>query len=134
MRIVKEKRNRPLGVSLVLLLFLLSVVVAGAGLSGRGGIFPEAAVGVTPSRAAVLGETMTACVSTKQRAEGKILLDVPYISQEGTLPTGCEIVSSAMLLRYYGIDTTAEELAFRIPRRKVQWEGVIPRSRKISRG
>lgn len=31
-------------------------------------------------------------------------LEVPYISQEGVLPTGCELVSALMLLRYYGCD------------------------------
>ncbi|MCI9414603.1 MAG: C39 family peptidase [Clostridiales bacterium] len=122
MSIVKEKRNRPLWVSLVLLLSLLSIVVAGASLSGREKIFSEAVVGITPSRAAVSGDTTTGCVSPEHRADGKILINVPYISQEGTLPTGCEIVSSTMLLRYYGINTTAEELALRIPRREVRWE------------
>ena len=97
MSIVKEKRNRPLWVSLVLLLSLLSIVVAGASLSGREKIFSEAVVGITPSRAAVSGDTTTGCVSPEHRADGKILINVPYISQEGTLPTGCEIVSSTML-------------------------------------
>lgn len=29
-------------------------------------------------------------------------LDVPYMSQEGVLPTGCELISSIMVLRHYG--------------------------------
>ncbi len=37
-------------------------------------------------------------------------LTVPYISQEGVLPTGCEMVSAAMLLQYYGYDITAQTL------------------------
>ena len=39
----------------------------------------------------------------------KILLSVPYLSQENALPTGCEIVSTVMLLQYYSIpaDTNA---------------------------
>lgn len=36
-------------------------------------------------------------------------LEVPYISQEGLLPTGCETVSALMVLRYYGFSTTAAE-------------------------
>ena len=37
------------------------------------------------------------------------MLEVPYISQKGLLPTGCEIVSSLMLLRYYGYSVTADD-------------------------
>ena len=36
-------------------------------------------------------------------------LDVPYFSQ-AEYPTGCELVSTSMLLAYYGIDITAGEL------------------------
>ena len=32
---------------------------------------------------------------------GEITLDVDYLSQEGTLPTGCETVSAAMVLNYW---------------------------------
>ena len=32
-------------------------------------------------------------------------LNVPYVSQEGILPNGCEAVSATMLLRYIGFDT-----------------------------
>lgn len=37
------------------------------------------------------------------------LLGVPYISQEGILPNGCESVSATMLLRYFGFDIAPEE-------------------------
>ena len=40
----------------------------------------------------------------------KLILDVPYISQEEKFPSGCEMVSSAMVLQYYGYSVTAEEL------------------------
>ncbi len=36
-------------------------------------------------------------------------LEVPYISQRGSLPNGCEAVSATMLLRYWGYGLTAEE-------------------------
>lgn len=42
-------------------------------------------------------------------------LDVPYLSQEGILPTGCEVVSAAMVLQYWGMDITAAELAQMLP-------------------
>ena len=35
---------------------------------------------------------------------GKVLLDVPVISQYPELPIGCEITSAAALLRYLGFD------------------------------
>lgn len=38
----------------------------------------------------------------------KILLDVPYISQQD-YPTGCESISAVMLLRYWGVDISVDE-------------------------
>ncbi|WP_326975658.1 C39 family peptidase [Caproicibacter sp. BJN0012] len=46
----------------------------------------------------------------------KKIIDVPYISQQGTLATGCELVSSMMVLKYYGYDVTADEIVARTPR------------------
>ncbi len=39
-----------------------------------------------------------------------IQLEVPYISQKGLLPTGCELVSAKMLLEYYGIEATVNDI------------------------
>lgn len=44
--------------------------------------------------------------ATEAVMEGRKVLDVPYYSQED-YPTGCELVSSSMLLAYYGFDITA---------------------------
>ncbi len=38
------------------------------------------------------------------------LIEAPYISQD-SYPTGCELVSTSMLLKYYGFDVTTIELA-----------------------
>lgn len=38
------------------------------------------------------------------------LVDAPYISQE-SYPTGCELVSTSMLLKYYGFEVSPIELA-----------------------
>ena len=38
-----------------------------------------------------------------------VKIDVPYISQKGKYPTGCESVSAVMLLRFLGKDMTVEE-------------------------
>jgi uncharacterized protein YvpB len=42
-------------------------------------------------------------VSTEEPTEPpeSVLLDVPYYSQQGLLPTGCELVSAKMLIEYY---------------------------------
>lgn len=37
------------------------------------------------------------------------MIDVPYLSQSGDYPTGCESVSAAMVLQYYGVDITPRE-------------------------
>lgn len=42
-----------------------------------------------------------------------VRLDVPYIGQKNVLPTGCELVSAAMLLRYYGYQTSLDDLVDR---------------------
>lgn len=39
------------------------------------------------------------------------MIDVPAICQYPELPTGCESVAAAMVLRYYNADITAEEFA-----------------------
>lgn len=39
-----------------------------------------------------------------------IQLEVPYISQKGLLPTGCELVSAMMVLQYYEADVTVEDV------------------------
>lgn len=42
-------------------------------------------------------------------SETETVIDVPYISQEGTLPNGCEAVCAVMLLRHAGFDISAED-------------------------
>ncbi|MEG2428964.1 MAG: C39 family peptidase, partial [Oscillospiraceae bacterium] len=41
--------------------------------------------------------------------EDKKVIDVPYISQKGILPNGCESVSATMLLQYYGFEITPQK-------------------------
>ncbi len=41
--------------------------------------------------------------------EGIVKIDVPYISQEGEFPNGCEAVSAVMLLQNLGFDITPGE-------------------------
>lgn len=41
----------------------------------------------------------------------KALLDVKYVPQNPTLPTGCEVTALTTVLNYYGIDVTKETLA-----------------------
>ena len=38
-----------------------------------------------------------------------VLLDVPFINQNSEFPTGCEAVSTVMVLNYFGIDITAQK-------------------------
>lgn len=42
------------------------------------------------------------------RKISKKIIEVPYISQAGLYPTGCESVSTVMLLRYLGIKITVD--------------------------
>lgn len=45
----------------------------------------------------------------------EVLLSVPYISQKGTLATGCELVSTAMVLNYYGKNISVEDVVAKTP-------------------
>ena len=47
--------------------------------------------------------------SVEQGRTGRVLINVPYIDQSGTYPTGCESVSAVMLLRFLGVDITVDE-------------------------
>ena len=49
------------------------------------------------------------------------VLDVPYLSQQDTLPTGCEATSAAMVLQYYGLDYSPEEVACLLPCQELYW-------------
>lgn len=43
-----------------------------------------------------------------ERLQTMIKIDVPYISQKGKYPTGCESVSTVMLLQYLGYDLSVD--------------------------
>ena len=58
-------------------------------------------------------EPVSAVSVVSADTEQAVMLEVPYIGQQGLLPTGCEIVSACMVLRYYGCDITVHTLADR---------------------
>ncbi|MCM1132697.1 MAG: C39 family peptidase [Ruminococcus flavefaciens] len=65
----------------------------------------------TVSRAETTAEesesTETTTVAETASDDDFVCIDVPYISQNEDYPTGCELVSTEMLLRFYGFDITA---------------------------
>ncbi len=68
-----------------------------------------------PTTAPVQSNTDAAAPATEPPTEGmtlpapmenppaSVMLDVPYYSQKGLLPTGCELVSAKMLMEYYDV-------------------------------
>ena len=54
-------------------------------------------------------------------ASEEVQLEVPYLSQEDTLPTGCEATSTAMVLQYWGLDIFPEEVASLLPCSPLYW-------------
>lgn len=59
----------------------------------------------------VASATETTAVKSDDKKTGKsVCIDVPYISQRGEYPTGCELVSASMLLKFYGFEISAGEL------------------------
>lgn len=49
-------------------------------------------------------------IPSDQEIPASHLIEAPYISQSGEYPTGCEIVSAAMLLQYWGFDYDVDRL------------------------
>lgn len=49
------------------------------------------------------------CIEVRVNSEEKKMIEVPYFSQEGILPNGCEATSAAMLLNFYGVKVSPEE-------------------------
>lgn len=116
-----------------------AVLLAGAAAAVTIGLLGGLAGYENPSAEQPAPE-MTALRSTQQvKAEAPSLLagkekrlEVPYISQEGNLPNGCEAVSATMLLQYWGYTLTAEEFVDQyLPCRSIQvkngrWYGPDP--------
>lgn len=49
-------------------------------------------------------------IEVKVNSEEKKMIEVPYFSQEGILPNGCEATSAAMqFLNFYGVKVSPEE-------------------------
>lgn len=48
------------------------------------------------------------------------MLQVPYISQEGSYATGCELVSATMVLNYYNYPATVKDVVERTPKSSLQ--------------
>lgn len=67
---------------------------------------------VTAQSATSVAEQTTLSTENKTStaATDFVCIDVPYISQREEYPTGCELVSASMLLKFYGFDITAGEL------------------------
>lgn len=55
-------------------------------------------------------------------ASSPSLLPVPYASQEGLLPTGCELVSAYMVLQYCGASLSLDEFLSAVPRQDFWYE------------
>lgn len=53
----------------------------------------------------------TTAAESSRNIPSKMQLDVPFISQEPDLPTGCEITSLAEVLHFYGFNVDKEILA-----------------------
>ncbi len=96
---MKKKGVRP---AKALAVFCLATAITGGLLYAAARQLP----GIRwPADASTTQEPASQTVST----DGDSLIHVPYISQKGLLPTGCEIVSAVMVLQYYGYTLTAQE-------------------------
>lgn len=68
---------------------------------------PETTTAIVTEKTTVTVQTTSA---TAEETGEFVCIDVPFISQKEEYPTGCELVSASMLLKFYGFDVTAGEL------------------------
>lgn len=69
---------------------------------------PTSTVSKTEGDQSSTASTASTKTPTSSSLQGQ-RIQVPYISQRGSLPNGCEAVSATMLLQYWGYMLTAEE-------------------------
>ncbi len=62
-------------------------------------------------------------VTAVPHAADEIMLSVPEYCQYPEYPTGCECASLYMLLQYYGVDVTMEEIVEVLPKGSAPYEG-----------
>lgn len=77
--------------------------LATAGLAAVVGLGSLALVGAT-----ALPQTASPATQEVRQEAKSVQLTVPYISQEGFLPTGCETVSALMTLHYWGVPVNSD--------------------------
>ena len=91
-------------------------------------LYPQS--GVMASNTTIDGyilDNSGACTNRVTIPSSAKYINVPYISQKGLLPTGCEIISASMLLRYYGNHTTIDEFVDKhLEIEKLQYIGGVP--------
>lgn len=61
------------------------------------------------------GEMMLVSEAPVESIPSQLQIDVPYLSQEDLLPTGCEIVSAMMLMQFWGVNRSVEEVLQAVP-------------------
>ncbi len=52
----------------------------------------------------------TTTTTTTAATPTSIMLEVPYYTQNGLLPTGCELVSAKMVMEYYGVTPSINDI------------------------
>jgi uncharacterized protein YvpB len=108
----------PLAVQLVVLIAFVYFLVAGNMLTDDNyNGFKE----VNPT---IIAEQLTTAPARPSSPPDEILMDVPLINQmdHPKLYNGCEVTSLAMLLHFWGVNISKNELAEKLPRVPLQYE------------
>lgn len=77
---------------------------------------PSTEPSIEPSAEPSAGPSTEPSVEPSVAPVTNVMISVPMIYQNPELPTGCEIVSATMLLRYYGFNADKTEMADRLPK------------------
>ncbi len=64
----------------------------------------------TTSATTTTAPELTTTIGTTLSAPASVMLEVPFYTQNGLLPTGCELVSAKMVMEYYGVTPSIDDI------------------------
>lgn len=113
-----RKKQVPLSAGATVGIMAVCLLAFGIGLAADSQSASSTSSSTTTTSSALTDSNATDITSTAEStttttttvAPTSIMLEVPYYSQNGLLPTGCELVSAKMVLEYYGVTPSIDEI------------------------
>lgn len=113
---MKRTRKKQFRIPVTLALFCIAIIAVV--LLFRTGNYPEAQPSIPLPVSGAQAEW-----NEMEKQSDTAWIDVPYLSQQNVLPTGCELVSAVMVLNYYGYKIDPITFAELVPQSPVPYDG-----------